>query len=1138
MKRILTALLLLALVGGGLYWWLGSSKKEIKVLVFSKTEGFRHESIAAAQQAIFKLGQQHQFSVDTTEDATYFKESQLKNYNVVIFLNTTGDVLNDAQQLEFNRFIQAGGGFVGIHAAADTEYDWPWYGQLVGAYFNGHPNNPNVREAIIQRKNQDHPASKRIPLVWRRKDEWYNYKQINPSIKVLLNLDETSYEGGTNGPNHPIAWCHEFDGGRSFYTGLGHTEESYQEAEMLDHLWGGIDYAAGPGQPVNYNLSTVAPEENRFVKTVLKDHLDEPMELEILPNGHILFIERGGAIKEYQPTTKEVKTVHELAVHKEHEDGLLGMAIDPKYADNHWIYLFYSPKGEVAKQHVSRFVYQDGLLDMASEKVVLEIPVQREECCHSAGSLEFGPEGNLFISTGDNTNPHFSDGYNPIDEREGRAPFDAQKSSANANDLRGKILRISPQADGTYTIPKGNLFPKGSSKGKPEIYIMGCRNPYRIAIDQHNGYLYWGDIGPDAGEDSLGRGPMGYDEINQAREAGFFGWPYFIGDNKAYEDYDFAQQVALKSFDPTKPINVSPNNTGIQELPPAQPAMIWYPYGSSKEFPALGDGGRNAMAAGVFYAADYPKSEQRFPDYYDKKLFVYDWMRGWIMAVTLDEEQQLERIERFLPSMEFNNPVDVVFGPNGDLYLLEYGTIWFSDNPDARLVHLEYVAGNRQPLAQIAADKPIGAAPLKVQFDATASKDYDGDELRFEWYFTDTAKVQSNEVQPSFTFTEPGEYEVRLVVNDQQGESASSSLKIMVGNEPPNIAWKIDGNRSFFFDQQKIGYSIEVSDAEDGQLNKGIPPAAVALSIDYLARGKDANIIAMGHQQMTEATQFIIGKKLMEESDCKTCHQEAIKSVGPSYQAIATKYKEDDKAVKYLANRIIKGGGGVWGQIVMAAHPQLSPGEAEQMSKYILSLSGQVNQSPGLPLKGSYPMNQHRPGENTGSYILSATYTDRGGKEIGPLTARDILHLKHPLMASTSYTWMEGAMKFEVKKGMAPGVEEDFEIVIGSPAGYIGFEQIDLTDIRSINLFYAAAPNFFGGGQIEIRIDAPDGPVIGDVSIEQGLTDFGMKEALVSLKETQGMHDLYIFFKESAEEGKPITALINLEFSLLGGEDI
>ena len=157
--------------------------------------------------------------------------------------------MDEAEQGELEQFIRDGGGFVGIHAAADTEYEWPWYGKLVGAYFNGHPNDPNVREATLRIVDDQHPATEPLPQDWTRSDEWYNYKNINPENEVLINLDESTYEGGTNGESHPISWYKEYDGGRAFFTGLGHTVESYTDSLFLAHLAGGIQYAIGASTP-------------------------------------------------------------------------------------------------------------------------------------------------------------------------------------------------------------------------------------------------------------------------------------------------------------------------------------------------------------------------------------------------------------------------------------------------------------------------------------------------------------------------------------------------------------------------------------------------------------------------------------------------------------------------------------------------------------------------------------------------------------------------------------------------------------------------------------------------------------------------------------------------------------------------
>jgi type 1 glutamine amidotransferase len=209
------------------------------VLVFYKTAAFHHESISDGVKAIQKLGIENGFRVEATNDASAFTNANLKNYKAVVFLSTTGDVLNDEQQNAFQKFIEGGGGFVGIHAAADAEYDWPWYNKLVGAYFLSHPH---IQTATINVVDKNHPATKMLPDKWQRTDEWYNFKDIQPDMKVLAYLDENSYSGGKNGHNHPFAWYHSVGKGKSFYTAGGHTKESYTDPLFLQHILGAIEY--------------------------------------------------------------------------------------------------------------------------------------------------------------------------------------------------------------------------------------------------------------------------------------------------------------------------------------------------------------------------------------------------------------------------------------------------------------------------------------------------------------------------------------------------------------------------------------------------------------------------------------------------------------------------------------------------------------------------------------------------------------------------------------------------------------------------------------------------------------------------------------------------------------------------------
>lgn len=221
------------------------SEPENSVLLFSKTVGWRHASIESGAIAIKKLGDENGFRVTWTEDSYSFSEENLANYDAVVFLNTTLDVLNDSQQENFENYIQNGGGFVGIHSAADTEYDWPWYGELVGGWFNSHPNNPNVRDATVIVVDDSHPATEHLSETWDRADEWYNYKYFYDATHKLLVMDTESYEGSEHPGNHPISWYHNYDGGRAFYTGLGHTSESFSEEAFLQHILGGIMYAMG-----------------------------------------------------------------------------------------------------------------------------------------------------------------------------------------------------------------------------------------------------------------------------------------------------------------------------------------------------------------------------------------------------------------------------------------------------------------------------------------------------------------------------------------------------------------------------------------------------------------------------------------------------------------------------------------------------------------------------------------------------------------------------------------------------------------------------------------------------------------------------------------------------------------------------
>ncbi|WP_235298102.1 ThuA domain-containing protein [Portibacter marinus] len=1090
-------------------------KSDPTILVFSKTEGFRHESIEAGVDAIKKLGAENGFKVDHSEDAAIMTEDSLIRYDVIVFLNTTQDILNEEQQYEFKRFYQAGGGFVGIHAAADTEYDWPWYGELIGGYFNGHPNNPNVRNADIQVVDAGHPSCQHLPETWNRDDEWYNYKNLHPDMKVLLNLDESSYEGGTNGDSHPIAWTRD----HMFYTGLGHTEETFMEENFLKHLLGGIQSVMGDGP--DYTADGVAPSLNRFQKVVYEQNLNEPMELVVLPNDDIIFIQRKGDIKYYSKEDRITKTINEINVHTEFEDGLLGIALDPKFEQNAWVYLFYSPNIEEAVQHVSRFKFEEGKLNLETEQIIIKIPVQREECCHSGGALEFDSKGNLLIGVGDDTNPHESSGYAPIDGRLGRQPFDARRSSSNTNDLRGGILRITPQDDGTYTIPEGNLFPASDST-KAEIYVMGCRNPYRFFVDPKTDFLYWGDVGPDAGEDRERRGPKGHDEVNQARKAGYFGWPLFVADNKAYHQYDFEKDLSGDEYNPMMPVNRSPNNDGKLVLPPANNAFIYYPYGESEVFPLVGTGGRNAMAGFVYHYDDYPASDHKLPRYYDGKLFIYDWMRGWFMAVTMDDEGNYVSMERFLPNHKFSNPTDIVVDDDGRIYMLEYGTAWFSKNVDARLVEIKFSGGNRPPVPEVKFEKTIGAAPMVAEFDASSTIDFDGDEIEYTWKINNK-KVGSGPIL-KYTFENPGIYVVRLEASDDDGGMDFHEVQMMVGNDKPEVAIEIEGNSSFYFGQEPINYVVRVNDTEDGSIGNGIDPSAVAVSFDYLETGFDRNEIALGHMSQVASHP---GMKAMKNSDCYTCHKKGDQSVGPTFIEIANKYREQDDAMAYLSERIIKGGGGVWGDQAMAAHPQLSGNEVAIMVEYILDLEEKMDEDV-LPPEGQVIPEVPSNKEPGGVFIMNATYVDKGTPKVAPISTTETKMLRSSELLAIDYDEIKDAMKMDLEPGTIPGIEEKTSILIGNHNSYIMYRNIDFNQIKQVTSYATVNPDYMAGGTLELILDDIDNEAIGSAEPE-AIRSLRPSENTMNVENIDGIHDLYVKFV-SKDPAKPAMVLSHLKF--------
>ena len=1128
MKRYVNALKGLLILTMIIFFSCNRNPGKARVLVFCKTAGFHHESIEEGKAAIMKLGAENNFDVDTTTDASRFNDDTLKTYAAVIFLNTTGNVLDYREEASLERYIQSGGGWMGIHSATDCEYDWGWYNRLAGAYFLGHPD---IQEAVFNVVDKDNEATKHLPAQWKRKDELYNFKKLNKDVHVLLTIDEKSYKGGANGENHPMAWYHDYDGGRAFYTELGHTKESYSEPNYLMHILGGIKYAIGGNHELNYSKATtqLPPDEDRFSKTQLaQGDFFEPTEMTILPSLDILVVQRRGEILRFSNETRKVKQVGFLNVYYKTstpgvnaEEGVMGLAKDPDFDRTKWIYIFYSP-ADSSVNRLSRFEYANDTVDINSEKVILEVKSQREICCHTGGSIAFGPDKLLYLSTGDNSTPfdepgakYVNSGFAPLNDIPGHMQYDARRSAGNTNDLRGKIMRIKVKNDGSYEIPPGNLFPPGTPKTRPEIYVMGDRNPYRISVDQKNSNLYWGEVGPDSPRDSLDtRGPKGYDEVNQARQAGFYGWPLFIGNNIPYHEYDYTTGTSGPSFDPAKPINNSRNNTGLVELPAAQSAFIWYPYDATQDFPQVGTGGRNAMAGPVYYTDMFPDSS-RLPDYYNGKLIVYDWIRGWVKAVTLQSNGDFDKMEPFFPSLKVNSMIDMEVGPDGRLYLLEYGTGWFSKNPDAGIARIDFNSGNRPPVVgDFNVDKGSGILPLTIKAKVNAS-DPENDKITYLWHLGPAVTKETTTPDLEYTFTTPGDYKISVDVKDSRGASISSkSLSVYAGNETPMVSIQVaGGNKSFFLPGLPIDYKIMVDDKSDPSQ---IDSANFFVSVDYVA-GFDKASESMGHQQGQAS---IEGKNLVLSLDCKSCHKESEKSNGPAYMLVSEKYQDRKDAVSYLVDKVMKGGSGVWGEVAMPAHPSLSSADAQQMVGWILSLANKTPPKKTLSPSGKIiPPGDLKPDQ---VLVLSASYTDKGGNNIKALTGRSTVSINSP---TVKFSGKEKVNGFTIY----PAGNQTY-LILPTTEGWFAIDNIDLTGVRSVSLTLGWQDPPKNAINFEARLDAPDGPLLGKGSMpapapkQQG----GMGRLPVNPVADGKMHAIYFIYK--AQE-KTVAGVGSVQFS-------
>lgn len=701
-----------------------------------------------------------------------------------------------------------------------------------------------VEEATVNVVDRLHPANEGLPLNWTRSDKWLSWDP-NPigEVHTVAQVQEWDYDPALsgNGPFHPISWCRDYDGGRSFYTGMGGTAASYAEDEFRSHLLGAIQWSTGIVRGdcqatigANYEIQRLTGQNSPG----RLDQIGESHGLAAAPDGTIFYVGRGacpsgpipswddenvglgcGSIHQWDPETGEVTLLTVLDVFgnrgsggelTKSEEGLFGIVPDPDFLENNWLYVYWMPYDSIDKEKrvglrtISRFTYdpEGPSIDQDTRVDLLQWETQIHSCCHAGGGMDFDSEGNLYVSTGDSNSSQGSDGYsgnNWTQEYAGISFQDARRTSGNTNDLNGKIIRIHPEPDGTYTIPEGNLFTgeeEGGGKTRPEIYVMGLRNPSRLQVDPDTDWVTTAWVGPDAFGPSPELGPAKYETATIITSAGNQGWPYCMGDRQPYRDRSNEDASILTGwYDCDNLKNTSPRNTGLVDIPPARDNMIWYaPAGGGPVFPRdengipsyqdeeatytqpyLRGGGQAVMSGPTYRMSQVAEdSDVAWPEYWEGKWLIGDQSNpNNRIAVTPDPDgiedhappafaEDLRHIIRAgNGSNQLQSWMDAEFGPDGALYMLDYGSAFFTLHSNQKLIRIVYNGGPATPVPTATAAS-VQSDPLTVQFTGSRSGG-----VAWEWDFGDG--TTSTEPDPRHTYDRVDSYDVTLRVTYADG---------------------------------------------------------------------------------------------------------------------------------------------------------------------------------------------------------------------------------------------------------------------------------------------------------------------------------------------------------------------------------
>jgi glucose/arabinose dehydrogenase/PKD repeat protein/type 1 glutamine amidotransferase len=736
--------------------------------------------------------------------------------------------------------------------------------RLFGAT-TGPPAADKVQQATVDVTDRQHPANKGLPLNWTRSDQWINWSP-NPlgKVQTIAQVEERTYDPGLNGNGafHPVSWCRDYDGGRSFYTGMGRTEASYTaDKQFQSHLLGAIKWATGIVRgdcqatiASNYTIERLTAQN----KSGQLDQIGEPHGLTIAPDGKVFYVGKAacpsgpiadwndpkvglgcGTIHQWDPKTKQPKLLTTLDVMGnrgsgselvKNEEGLLGITLDPKFAQNGWIYAYWMPHQSIdrdkriGQRTVSRFTYDFAKqsIDQGTRKDLLHWDTQIHSCCHAGGGMTFDKQGNLYVGSGDSNSSQGAEagyaGNNWTQDYKGTSFQDARRTAGNTNDLNGKIIRIHPEPDGTYTIPKGNLFPPGTAKTRPEIYVMGVRNIARLAWDNQNDWLTAAWVGPDAGAPSQTWGPAKYETATIITSAGNQGWPYCMGNKQPYRDrsnVDASQPAGWYDCDHLK--NESPRNTGLVDIPPARDNMIWYsPQGGGPVYPKrddgsglptykLGDetftmpylrgGGQAIMDGPTYHRSEVDTgSGVAWPAYWENKWLIGDESNANNrVAVTVDPKNVEKKgppafgedlrsiIQPGGGNTQLQSWMDAKFGPDGALYMLDYAGGFFSLHSNQKLIRIAYKGGPATPNPSDAAVRAVQqSTPKTMAFSSTKAGG-----VSWKWDFGDGSKP-STEANPTHTYADFGTYHATLTVTYADGEVATGKIDVKVGCSAPD----------------------------------------------------------------------------------------------------------------------------------------------------------------------------------------------------------------------------------------------------------------------------------------------------------------------------------------------------------------